>query len=214
MIKAKEYFNSTKLNWQRCWQQKKFRYTFFAGLFLISVILICFPFFFQYIEQRKGAILNDIILTKIPSADVSIIIFGLIWSSAFFMFITAVKNPDVFLLFLLSYVQLCVIRILTIFFFPLEAPQGIITLIDPLSNHFYGVPFITKDLFFSGHTSTLFLMFLCQKNIFVKYYTLVASLCVAALVLVQHIHYTIDVVFAFPFAYICYLSSKKLFLKK
>jgi hypothetical protein len=96
----------------------------------------------------------------------------------------------------------------TIYLFPLETPPGIITLIDPLSNHFYGVPFITKDLFFSGHVSTLFLMFLCQKNKYFKFYTLISCLCVGILVLIQHIHYSIDVIFAFPFAYLCYQTAK------
>src|SRR5665811_2116514 len=85
----------------------------------------------------------------------------LIWSSAFFMLITIIKNPSIFLTFLIAYLLLSILRALSIFLFPLEAPLGIINLIDPLTNYFYGVPFITKDLFFSGHVSMLFLMYLC-----------------------------------------------------
>jgi hypothetical protein len=176
----------------------------------MAIILICLPYFFQYIEQRNGIVLSDEVLYKVAPYDVSTLIFILIWSSSFFMLLTAVKKPGIFLTFLIAYVILCLCRIGTILLFPLEAPQGLIELTDPLSNSFYGTPFITKDLFFSGHVSTLFLMYLCQSNRVLRYYTMIASILVAILVLVQHIHYTIDVLFAFPFAYACFITSKKL----
>ena len=203
-----KYFKSTSLNWQLSWQQKAFRYKLLAGIFLITIILICSPYFFQYMEKRKGLLFNDALLNLIPAYNVYILIFILIWSSAFFMLITIIKNPSIFLTFLIAYVLLSILRALSIFLFPLETPPGIINLIDPLTNYFYGVPFITKDLFFSGHVSMLFLMYLCQNNKFIKYYTLTSCLCVGILVLIQHIHYSIDVLFAFPFAYICYRSAK------
>ena len=129
------------------------------------------------------------------------------------MLITAIKDPGIFLIFLIAYVILCIARIITISAFPLQTPPGIIVLIDPLSNHFYGKSFITKDLFFSGHTSTLFLMYLCQRNFFKKYFILISCVGVGVLVLVQHIHYFIDVLFAFPFAYLCFKLSKYLTIK-
>lgn len=208
MSTVRRYFKNTSLNWQLSWQQKSFRYKLFAGIFLITIILICAPYFFQYIGKRKGLLFNDALLNLIPAYNVYILIFILIWSSAFFMLITAIKNPSIFLTFLIAYVLLCILRALSIFLFPLEAPLGIINLTDPLTNYFYGVPFITKDLFFSGHAATLFLMYLCQHNKLIKYYTLTSCLCVSILVLIQHIHYSIDVLFAFPFAYICYRSAK------
>jgi hypothetical protein len=47
--------------------------------------------------------------------------------------------------------------------FPAKSPGRIDPLIDPVSNLFYGGPhvFMTKDLFYSGHTSTQFMIFLC-----------------------------------------------------
>ncbi len=202
------YFKSTGLNWKLAWQQKSFRYKLFAGVFFITIILVCYPFFFKYIQERKGLLFNDALLNLIPPYDGYILIFILVWSCAFLMLITAIRNPDIFLTFLIGYIFLSVIRAFTMFVFPLEPPIGIIDLIDPLSNHFYGVPFISKDLFFSGHVSTLFLMYLFQQDKLIKYYTLIACLCVGILVLVQHIHYSIDVVFAFPFAYVCYRTAK------
>lgn len=204
------YFRDCKLNWQQCWQNKSFRIKLFIGFIFITAILLCFPFFFQYIEQREGVVISDAILNAVPSLDVSVPIFMLIWSCAFLMLLAVIKNPEILLTFLIAYIILCILRIISIVSFPLQAPPELVPLIDPLSNHFYGVPFITKDLFFSGHASTLFLMYLCQRNKVAKYYILLSSLSVAVLVLVQHIHYTIDVIFAFPFAFLCYRFAKYL----
>lgn len=208
MDKITSYFTSAGLNWQLSWQQKKFRDKIFIGIVFITIILICLPFFFQYIEKRKGFQFNDVILTSIPAYNVYVLIFLLVWSNAFLMLSTVIKRPSVFLIFLFAYILLFITRAVTIFLIPLETPPDIINLTDPLTNYFYGVSFITKDLFFSGHVSTLFLIYLCQNNKFIKFFTLFSCICVSILVLIQHIHYTVDVIFAFPFAYICYRTAK------
>jgi hypothetical protein len=213
MRTVNDYFATAKNNWQLSWADKNFRNNLFIGITLLIIILICYPTFFQYIEQRHGVSLNDEILKKLPSYDVSVPIFIFIWSSVLLMLITSIKKPYIFLLFLIAYVQLSALRIISISVFPLEAPVGLVTLVDPLGNHFYGPSFITKDLFFSGHASTLFLIFLCQQNKFGKYYLLFAAISVGLLVLMQHIHYMIDVIFAYPFAYLCFISSKALLLR-
>jgi len=91
----------------------------------------------------------------------------------------------------------------------LNPPAGLIPLIDPLSNPFYGKGFVTKDLFFSGHTSTLFVMYLCFDQKIDKYFSLVTSTIVGILVLVQHVHYTIDVLAAPIFAFFALKITKK-----
>jgi len=83
-------------------------------------------------------------------------------------------------------------------------------LIDPLSNTFYGNATITKDLFFSGHISTIFLIFLCLKNKFDKVLTLTAAFFLAILLMLQHIHYVIDILAAPVFTYIAYIIARKI----
>jgi hypothetical protein len=208
MSKVNGYFKNAAINWQLSWQQKGFRYKLFTILFFIALLIIFSPYFFQYIEHRKGFIFNDAILNMLPNYDMYILIFFLLWSNAFLILLAAIRNPSILLSFLTSFILLSVARALSIFLFPLEAPEGIINLTDPLSNYFYGANFITKDLFFSGHASTLFIMFLCHDKKLTKYYTLISCLCLSILLLIQHIHYSIDVIFAFPFAYLCYISAK------
>jgi len=90
---------------------------------------------------------------------------------------------------------------------------GLVGLVDPVSNFFYGEKFVTKDLFFSGHTSMVFLLYLCLSGRKEKRLGLIATAAVAFLLLVQHVHYTLDVVGALVFTWITYWGVRKTILK-
>jgi membrane-associated phospholipid phosphatase len=93
---------------------------------------------------------------------------------------------------------------------PFNAPEKIIILHDPFVQFFGDGGILTKDLFFSGHTGTMFLIFLLVENKTLKTIFLVATILVGSAVLLQHVHYTIDV-FVAPFvAYGSYRIIKKL----
>jgi membrane-associated phospholipid phosphatase len=91
------------------------------------------------------------------------------------------------------------LRMLTMYLFTFEPPMGIIPLEDPVTAVFYpgGEPFL-KDLFFSGHTATLVLFAFAMGPGRQRTALLLAALVVGGLVLVQHVHYTVDVLAA-PF---------------
>ena len=102
-------------------------------------------------------------------------------------------------------------RIITISIVPLNPPQHLIPLIDPLINKtFYDGVFITKDLFYSGHTATMLLIFFCMENKILKLVGLLAAILVGGMVLVQHIHYTVDVLVVPFFTYTIYRLTKKI----
>ena len=71
---------------------------------------------------------------------------------------------------------------------PLNPPEGLIAIEDPISNYFYDSKFITKDLFFSGHTASMFLMFLCLKKRTDKIFAIIATIIIGISVLLQHVH--------------------------
>ncbi len=190
--------------WKTAWQDIIFRRKLIWGLILLISVLFFLPSFFRHIEQRNGYVLNDWVLEQIPAQNVSVIIFAIIWSTALLTIVRVIRQPSIFLLFLYSFIFLHLLRVITISLVPLNPPAGLIPLTDPISNYFYGRSFITKDLFYSGHTATQFLMFLCLQKKSDKVITLCTTIIVGVLVLVQHVHYTIDVVLAPLFTYIIF----------
>lgn len=201
----------TNSQWSLAIRNVSFRKKLIVGVILFVAVLISMPFFFQYIEQRHGHELNDFLLNYIPATDVSIAIFLFIWSMVLLFIIRSITDPQLFLLYMYGYLFLCVCRFTTLTFVPLEAPHHLIALTDPLSNFFYGTrDFITKDLFFSGHTATLCLFFFCFQRKWDKIIALICTIAVGLLVLVQHVHYTIDVIAAPVFTYLCFILAKKI----
>lgn len=81
----------------------------------------------------------------------------------------------------------------------LDPPIGLIPLVDPVGKILgYGGQLITKDLFFSGHTASLLILFLAVKIRWLKIFFLVVLLTMIML-LWQHVHYTVDILGAFVF---------------
>lgn len=188
--------------WQAAWGLRSFRSKLITAAILVVTILSFYPTYFQRIELRQGVVLHDPILQLLPPHNVSVAIFILIWTLSALAIFRAVKNPRILLVFLWSYVLLVLLRTVTIALVPLDPPAGLIGLKDPLSNFFYGPKFVTKDLFFSGHTSTMFLLFLCLPGRADRWLALAVTFSVAFLLLVQHVHYTIDVLGGFLFGWL------------
>ncbi|MFD2569335.1 phosphatase PAP2-related protein [Spirosoma soli] len=197
------------LAWKAAWQSPIFRWKFILGLLGTLALLLTFPWFFQTIERHKGPVLNDWVLNQLPPQDVSLGIFLIIWATALLLIFRARRSPAVFMMFTYGYIIVSLSRMLSINLVPLDPPVGLIPLIDPISNAFYGKTYITKDLFYSGHTSSIFLMFLCLRRWWDRLFALVGSLIVGSLLLVQHVHYTVDVLGAFVFTYPLYWLGKQ-----
>jgi len=184
------------------------------GMVIIIPLLAFFPYFFQSIEHRHGIILNDPVLRVLPPHNVSVPLFIIIWALSLLALVRAVQHPRMFLTFLWAFIPLSLFRMLTITLVPLDPPVGLVGLVDPLSNFFYGPKFVTHDLFFSGHTSTVFLLYLCLPGKADKKLALAVTLSVAVLLLVQHVHYTLDVLGGFLFGWISWWISAKLMVKE
>lgn len=199
---AQTTFIAVRQEWQGAWSEPRFRSKMIIGMVLVAAIVSSFPFFFQRIELRQGVPLNDPLLRWLPAYDVSIPLFIMIWSMSVLTLLRAIQNPRILLVFLWSYALLSLSRIATIALVPLEPPPHLIGLIDPVSNLFYGPKFVTKDLFPSGHTSTMFLLFLCLSGKGDRRLALVVTFCVAFLLLVQHVHYTIDILGGFLYGWL------------
>ncbi|WP_051293405.1 phosphatase PAP2 family protein [Olivibacter sitiensis] len=200
-------------SWKTAWFYTSFKLWLLLGLCVLIGQLGYLPYFFEQIELREGVQLNDMLLRWFPSYDLSSPIFILIWGITFLFLYRSLYDATLFVQMLYSFVFLIFMRIVTISLIPLDPPDGLIPLVDPISNAAYGkVDFITKDLFFSGHTSTMFLMFLCLRQKTDKIVAFFAAIMVGIMVLIQHVHYTIDVVAVPFFTYICYFMAQRLLM--
>lgn len=197
--------------WNEAWQNKLFRVKVIAGVATFILVVLSLPYFFAFIESRKGPVLNDYLLKYIPAQDFSIPIFIIVWSASLLVIIRSIQQPAIFLTVLYSLIVLLFTRIGTIYFVPLDPPHGLIVLIDPLTSFTYGGRgiFITKDLFFSGHTSNMFMFYLCLQKKKDKVFLLLVSITIGILVLAQHVHYTLDVIGAFIITYFLVRLVKK-----
>jgi hypothetical protein len=180
-------------NWRNAWKYREFRIKAIISLAFFTVTAVFAKPFFIYIESRNGTQLSDFLLDKIQPVDFSETIFIFIYFTMLVNILYLLKEPFSFIKYFQIYLIVISARLLCNFLLPLEPPLGMIVLEDPL---IYGKENITKDLFFSGHVSTLFLLFMASKNIFLRYFNLLSTLLVTVMILVQHVHYTMDVVAA------------------
>ena len=203
------YSNSS---WSEAWASSLFRKKVIIGAFLFASILLLLPNFFSKIEARSGVVLNDWLLQSLPSMDFSVVIFILVWATSLLTLARCIQQPAIFLMTLYFLIIITLFRIITISIIPLDPPNGLIILKDPITSLSYGGSsvFITKDLFFSGHTANLFMFYLCLQKKIDKLFALSTTLLVGLLVLVQHVHYSIDVIGAIVFTYLLVKYSKYL----
>lgn len=185
-----------KHNWKQTWNSSLQRAQLIIGTILMAIISFMLPSFFNLIQKRDGPLLNDWVLSAIPPHNVSWAIFTVIWGIGFYALWRGIEKPTIYITYLWTFIFITILRVLAISLVPLNPPTGLIVLTDPLTAVFYGRSTITKDLFFSGHTSILFLAFLCLERKWDRILALVGTCIVACLLLVQHVHYTIDVIAA------------------
>jgi hypothetical protein len=207
----------TKLysRWHQDWQRPSFRRSLTATVPLLILALIALTRFLNWVEARPGVRYADPILALYTPIDCTWIAFLLIYTGILIGIGFLAWNPDELLLALQTYVIMVAFRIIAMFLLPLEPPALLIPLQDPFVQYLGTGKLLTKDLFFSGHTSTLFLLFLTARGARLKAIFLVCTAGVAISVLVQHVHYTVDVFVAPFFAYAAYrvaLSIDRRFL--
>lgn len=207
---VKEETRSLSGQWALAWQSALFRQRLLVAIGILLCLTPIFPLFYQYIEKREGQVYEDMLLQIIPSIDVSIPIFMITWGMALFTLSKVIKVPRVFLGLLYGIIVLNISRFISISLVPLDPPAGLIDIWDPITDMFYGETYVTKDLFYSGHTATQFLFFLFLEKKSDKALALVSTVLMGLLVMVQHVHYTVDVVFAPPLTYLCYLLASRL----
>lgn len=166
--------------------------TFLASLTLCREVI-------HYAHTRPGVQLNDPLLHLVGPVSLRMPIFLVLWSSLFLGLYNLAKNPPRLVVWFQAASVLACLRAIALFLVPLEPLPTIIPLADPVATLRTDTgTLILKDLFFSGHTATLFLLFLAVESRLLKRFLLAGMIFTAAGVLLHHVHYSGDV-FAAPF---------------
>lgn len=183
--------------------------TAWAGTVLgaIGVVLVL-PQFFLYVQAKPGIRMPDPLLELLPALDLSIPLFIFLYAVVAIAVVALSRHPLLFLRAAQAYVMLLVLRMITMALVTLEPPPGLVELEDPISTFFYpGQRPFSKDLFFSGHTATVFLLHLAFPTRIGRRLLLGATVSVGLAVLVQHVHWTVDVLAAPFFAWLAWWLS-------
>ncbi len=188
-------------NWSAAWQDSRFRWQ----LILAFAVFAIFPWkaddYFQWIQQRDGFVMQDALLTYLPAHNVSIPIFGIIYLSVIYLLVRIIRRPHHFLWFAWAFNMETILRFISIYVVALDPPKGLVDLHDPLAELLiYGENMaITKDLFFSGHTATMVFVCVFLPSTTEKRIAIMLTITLMVLLLIQHVHYSLDV-FAAPIA--------------
>jgi hypothetical protein len=171
---------------------------------LLVPVLFALTHFLDAVERRHGVTLPDPVLALFPAVNLTWLTFLIIYAGIIVGLVVLVQNPRRLLLIFQAYAVMALFRMAAMYLAPLEPPPGIIELRDPFVEFFGGGKTLTRDLFFSGHTSTTFLLFLVIPGRWLRVAYAGATLLVGLCVVLQHVHYTVDVVAAPFFAYGAY----------
>jgi membrane-associated phospholipid phosphatase len=197
--------------WKATLKHNSFKWELAVSAIVVYATLHFFSIFLLFAEDRPGVVMFDPILDLYSAIDLSLPIFFLTYVVLLAALIALSYYPRCFIIALQSYTVMVILRMISIYLTPIEAPVGIIVLHDPFFLMGTG-RVILKDLFFSGHTATMFLLYLTAQNKKIKYLLLICTFLVGITILLQKVHYSVDVFIA-PFMAYCSFKMVSYFHK-
>ncbi len=198
---------------QKSWGReiKDNKYLILLSFILLAIALVIDYMTGIYVEEIQGVTAPDLILGHIPTLDLNLIyIYGIVIIVVILLLYPLFFRVNEFHEVLSQFSLLVAIRGIFTIFTHLALPAGAIALDVPRALFFLD---FKNDFFFSGHTAVPFLGFLLFKKDKIRYFFLACSIIMAMVVLLMHIHYTIDVLSAFFITYGSYKIGRRFFDK-
>lgn len=187
--------------WTKAFLEPGFKLLFLLSGVLLGAVLWCYSGFIAFNETRQGFAFIDPYLAWFEPQDVTWLTFGVLYAALLGGIGVLVRYPGHLLLAVQTYTLVVIFRIAAMYALPLAPPTTTIPLADPFVQLFGSGEVLLQDLFFSGHTSTMFTLYLTAPTRRSKWILLLAVVVVAAAVLLQHVHYFVDVIAAPFFVY-------------
>jgi hypothetical protein len=196
---------------KKIWADKGLLASIVASLLLLAVAFFINYYANMYATIRASNSVADIILSNTRAWDVdNIFVYGpiIFWVIVAFYLI---KHPNKIAFTIAALALFIVTRdafICMTHIGPFPSTANVDWL-GPMRFLFSG-----DDLFFSGHTGAPYLMALVfWDNKYLRYIYIAAAVLFGAVVLLGHLHYTIDVVAAFFITHSIYIMATKIFKK-
>ena len=205
----KDVFSEKGFAWSLIW----------SIIFLLSALVVNY-FAAAYAFERASSAVADIVLSNVPVVDVDWIfvygpiVFGL-WIASL-----CITNPRTLPFVIKSIATFVLIRsgFITLTHIGPFPDHTIIdgstaVLLHALSNNPNFFLFSTgADLFFSGHTGLPFMLALVfWKHRLTRIFCIIVSIFFGIIVLLGHLHYSIDFASAFFISYTIYIIATKIF---
>lgn len=199
--------------YKAAFHQKGFVFSLISGFLLALVGAVVTYFAILYVNIKASNPVTDIVLSNTPAMNVDgIFVWGpiIFWIIIICYFLTqpekipfTLKSIALFVLIRSAFISMTHIGP-----FPTHA------IIDDGGGGILSVFTTGNDFFFSSHTGLPFLMaFVFWDNKLLRYFCIFASLFFGTIVLLGHLHYSIDVFAAFFITYTIFVLAKKFFKK-
>ncbi len=169
-----------------------------ATVATLVVTLVSYTRFLTMVESRTGAVFVDPIHVLMGPVDLTWPIFVVLYGALVLAIVTMAPTPAILFRAVRAYTMLIGLRLICMWLLPLDPPTTMIALNDPFVQVFTtgDARPLTRDLFFSGHTSILCLMGFVVPGRGRRVAFFVMAAAVGAAVILQHVHYSIDVIVA------------------
>jgi hypothetical protein len=192
------------------WSERRMVISTFYSIVLFCVTsFVIFPYSIQFADQHAGGGVPDLILSNTPVYNVGDpFVYGVFFLIAFIVGL-CVMHPKrtPFVLNALSVFILIRSIFVTLTHIGPFATQAVSDFGPAITKAFFG-----NDFFFSGHTGIPFMMALMfWDDKILRYIFLTWSVFFGVIVLLGHLHYSIDVLSAFFITYAIYHISLYLF---
>lgn len=187
---------------------------FIGSILFLLLIAFIFNRFLAWNEVREGLYFDDPVFHWYKAKDYSwAIMLPLYVAITFFIYFYR-HQPLKLTRLATAYALAIAFRMVTLYFLPFYADADAVKLYDPILNNFvYPNNYVARDLFFSGHAALMLLMmWTMPKGVWRRIYLVIAVIISTFLVL-QKVHFSIDILAAPIFSLIALSITDLIVLK-